>query len=501
MNRAQTSRFLSAVIAFLALEALLIGLAGGQVAAADPARALHLADLVLRLAAGQVPHLDVATPLGGWSVAPMALLLRAGATLGQAILWAPWGLAVLLVPALLWIGWSRLTLWPALALVLACLPLVLAPSLGGAGASVAPHQIRWAWALVCLLLPVLLFPPVQGRAGDWADAAVLGLPMAALAMIAPAAALALLPACGLGLPLSGRARLLARAGLLALAVLGLVTLVQGAGYWAALGRDLRSVVPAQGLGPVLLAPMQALALIAALVAVWLLWAIPGRAASGSTLLLCLPGFVYLAWRGGGADPLWLAGLGVVLIGLPGPEADPDRERILRSLGGIMLVLIAPVWLALAASPLRLGLPPEAGQVALLPGQAGILAPAEAAGPVVVQRPWTGQAQGPSFAGAPLEDCAVVTGVGTYVADLARDMGASAALDGQMPLVADRIAPQWIWLDWAPPVARGSEAARHLLVPGCALDPGARAQVLAGIDPGAVVLVEETPLYRLYRLAP
>ena len=137
---------------------------------------------------------------------------------------------MLIAPAVAWIAWSRLAFWPSLALSLLCMtvPLALVPGGTDPVLSLTAQASRWAWALAFLIIPVVLFPPIQGRAGDWADAVVLGLPMAALVMVKPGGALALLPACVLGLLLSGRGRLLLRALLLALAVLALVTLAAGA---------------------------------------------------------------------------------------------------------------------------------------------------------------------------------------------------------------------------------------------------------------------------------
>ncbi|PJE32485.1 hypothetical protein PSM7751_01616 [Pseudooceanicola marinus] len=513
MNRSETGRIIALLIGILAVEAGLIGLAGGFRFNAQAPQMLQLAELVLRSAGGQVAHLDFSSPLGSWSFAPAGLLMRAGMSAGEAMLWAQWGLAVLIAPAVVWIAWSRLAFWPSLALVLLCVtvPLALVPGGTDPVLSLAAQASRWAWALAFLVIPVVLFPPIQGRAGDWADAVVLGLPMAALVMVKPGFALALLPACVLGLLLSGRGRLLLRALLLALAVLALVTLVAGAAYWPAYGRDL--LAAAQGapsgdrFGHILLSPAQTLGTVSALAAVGLLWAMRGRSASGSTLLLLLPGFAWMSYQSAGHDALWLAVLGVVLLGLPGPEVDPDRERILRSLGGVMLVLIGPVLLNLGYSPVRHAVQPAARYSEVGAGQSGLFAPTRDLDRASVLTPWDTRASG-HFAGRPLPDCRVAEGHLAYVTRMAAVMGASPALDGQMPFVADEMAPQWWVLGWAPlpgsaPQVHGGlpgyDVARYLLVPLCAISPEVRDRILSRIDPDSVTLIEGSPLYRLYQI--
>ena len=513
MNRSETGRIVALLIGILAVEAGLIGLAGGFRFNAQAPQMLHLAELVLRSAGGQVAHLDFSSPLGSWSFAPMGLLVRAGLSAGEAMLWAQWGLAVLIVPAVVWIAWSRLAFWPSLTLVLLSMavPLALVPGGTDPVLSLAAQASRWAWALAFLIIPVVLFPPIQGRAGDWADAVVLGLPMAALVMVKPGCALALLPGCVLGLLLSGRGRLLLRALLLALAVLALVTLVAGAAYWPAYGRDLLAAAQdapsGDRFGRILLSPARTLATVSALAAVGLLWAMRGRAASGSTLLLLLPGFAWVSYQSAGHDSLWLAVLGVVLLGLPGPEVDPDRERILRSLGGVMLVLIGPVLLNLGYSPVRHAVQPAARYSEVGAGQSGLFAPTRDLDRASVLTPWDTRASG-HFAGRPLPDCRVAEGHLAYVTRMAAVMGASAALDGQMPFVADERAPQWWLLGWAPlpgsaPQVHGGlpgyDVARHLLVPRCAISPEVRDRILSRIDPDSVTLIEENLLYRLYQI--
>ncbi|PJE31954.1 hypothetical protein SAMN06297129_1998 [Pseudooceanicola antarcticus] len=527
MNRTDTGRFLALLIGYLGVQALLIGLRGGVYFGYHEADMIHLASLTMLEVEGQVAHLDFSTPIGEWSFSPISYLVRAGMGLGQAMLWSQWAVALLIAPALAWICWSRFTFWPsvAVALVVLSLPLALVYGTTEIFLSLSMHYNRWAWALAFLTVPVVLFPPVQGRAGDWADAAVLGLPMAMLVMIKLTYAVALAPACILGLLLSGRARVLLRALILALAVLAGITLVHGPGYWVAYVEDLFGVMesevrshPGPSFARILLSPAYTLGTLAGLAAVFLLRAIPGRGTSGLTLLIFLPGFAYIAYQNYGNDPLWLAMLGITLLGLPGPEADPDRERILRSLGAAMLVLIGPVMLNLGYSPIRHALQPEAPYEQVLPGHPDFQVLSRRMAGTSVARAWEGSPTQSvttqnltlleEFDGKPLPDCALETGLLPYFQVMSARMAQSEALAGRMPFVADSFSPHWMFLGWAPLPGGtpwyysglpGYENAQHLLVPHCVTNTKVRTIVLGQVDPETLNLVEENELYRLYEI--
>ncbi|MBR9764992.1 MAG: hypothetical protein GYB53_16070 [Rhodobacteraceae bacterium] len=528
MNRTETGRFLAIVTGFLALQALLIAVPGGFFFGFHEVDMMHLASLVMLEVEGQVAHVDFSTPIGEWSFAPMALLVRAGLGLGAAMLWSQWALAVLIAPAVVWICWSRFSFWPAVAvaLVVLTLPVALVYGTTDIFLSLSMHYNRWAWALAFLLVPVALFPPSQGRAGDWADAAVMGLPMALLVMMKLTYAVALTPACILGLLLTGRGRVLLRGILLALAVLGAVTVWHGPGYWLGYLDDLRAVMasdirsrPGVSFGRILLSPAYTLGTLAAFAAVLLLRAIPGRGASGLTLLLFLPGFAYIAYQNYGNDPMWLAILGVTLLGLPGPEADPDRERILRSIGGGMVLLVGPILLNMGYSPLRHALQPPEPYFQVLPGHPDFQALERRSVAVAVKRAWEGSpteevtAHGAplltEFAGEPLPDCALDNGILPYFRAMSDAMADSPALAGRMPFVADSFSPHWLFLGWDPLPGGtpwyysglpGYENASHLMVPRCVANTKVRSLVLSQVDPAKLTLVEENPLYKLYQIA-
>lgn len=553
MNKAETGRFWGILVAILGIEAALVALGGGVLRFDyQEGDTLHMAALILRSAAGQVAHLDYATPIGEWAYRPFALLLQLirgegphgvadAQGLGHAIRWGQWAVSVLLAPAVGWICWSRFRFWPAVALavMVLMLPVALVPGGTDTGLTLSMHYNRWAWALAIPALVIVLFPPDQGRAGDWADATVLGLAMGLLVLVKVTYVVALLPGAVVGLLITGRQRLLLRAVLVSLVPLLLVTLAHGIAYWRAYVEDLLIVMSSSRDHPGLpflatvFSPRYTLGTLAALGAAMLLKGIPGRGPMRVTLLLLLPGLLYITYQNYDNDPLWLAPLGLCLLGLPGPEADADRERILRTLGGAMLLLIGPVLLNLAYSPLRPLLARPAESLAALPGSEDFRAGGDRWARSVARQylrpeaeestsvPLAGRAGAAddgaqdgsvteaSFAGAALPGCGLESGALRYFASSAELLVAGGQItDGLQPFVADRFGLEWLYAGWDPLPGGapwyytglpGFAAASHLLVPLCAFSPVARREILAQIDPQTVTLVEETALYRLYEI--
>ena len=113
MSRPRTA----ALTAFLALAIVILGgvplLKGALYLEKHEGDTLHLAELVLRMARGEWPHLDFMTPIGVLAIAPIAVFVKAGAGIGHAIFYSQILVAVLLLPAVLRVATSRLTgPWP-----------------------------------------------------------------------------------------------------------------------------------------------------------------------------------------------------------------------------------------------------------------------------------------------------------------------------------------------------------------------------------------------------
>ena len=70
--------------------------------------AVHMAQIVLRMVEGQIPHQDFLTPLGAMAFLPIVWLVKLGAGFGASFAYAPVFIGLILLPAIHWIGTSRL---------------------------------------------------------------------------------------------------------------------------------------------------------------------------------------------------------------------------------------------------------------------------------------------------------------------------------------------------------------------------------------------------------
>ncbi|MDA0223602.1 MAG: hypothetical protein O3A08_13175 [Proteobacteria bacterium] len=77
--------------------------------------ALHVLEIVFRMSEGQWLHLDFMTPLGVLSFAPIVWLMSLGLGAGKAIMVSFVLFAAILLPALWWACYSRLSGWMAYA--------------------------------------------------------------------------------------------------------------------------------------------------------------------------------------------------------------------------------------------------------------------------------------------------------------------------------------------------------------------------------------------------
>ncbi|PKQ35147.1 MAG: hypothetical protein CVT61_07660, partial [Actinobacteria bacterium HGW-Actinobacteria-11] len=156
---------------------------------------LHLAEIVLRMAAGQWPHLDFMTPIGALAMAPLALLVRLGAGLGHAIFLSQILVALILMPAVIRVARSRFGspwgwAYGGFVMIL-CVALVHGEA--QRAVSISMHYNRWSWAIAYVVLPLVMIAP-EGRARPWLDGVILGLGMAALVLIKATYFAALMPA-------------------------------------------------------------------------------------------------------------------------------------------------------------------------------------------------------------------------------------------------------------------------------------------------------------------
>lgn len=496
-------------------------MAGGLILTAHEADMIHLSDMVLRMADGQVPHRDFMTPIGGWAVQPMALLFQAGLGLGSAMIWGQVLVALALLTIAAWVGASRLTSGQSLGLLIAVAGLGFGLVFGGDQPllSLSMHYNRWCWAAATLVV-VMTFVTPDGDRCAARDGALIGGLMAAMAMVKVTYALALALPILLALLHARRSRALWTALATALFVLLVVTLFEGLAYWRAYADDLLAVtrsshraMPSAGWRALVFSP-SGLPLTALMLAAW--WALrrAGLRQAALALVVFYPAFVFISWQNYGNDPLWLVAVALVLWSLSGRVADPLARKVTLAAALAAGVMILPVGINILTSPMHHAILPQDLTRPMLPDH-GDLRMATARG----QGAWISRALIPSgqgeptvFQGQTLPDCTLTGGL---IAVLERDGAALMRLDpalDRQPLVADLLSPHWMFeglrplrgaAPWYYDGLPGLADATHLMVPDCPADPSARRHFLGLIESQDLRLApagqaEGFTLYRIER---
>lgn len=372
---------------FLALILVLGGMElakGGLFVAKHEGDTLHLADFALRMAAGERPSLDFATPLGPLSAAPIAAFLAAGWGFGHALILAQLALACLLLPITLRVVASRFAparhgAMPAALFGFAVLVFVLALVAGGTetSVSISMHYNRWCWAMGYLLVALALLRPEPGQRRVLLDGLLIGVlaGVMVLTKLTFAVALALPVLAGLALRRAGAETLFALLGFVV--TLGAATLWLGGGYWLAYLGDLLQVAqssaraaPSGTLGQVLTAPAYLLATALPVLAVVALRK-SGQMNEGLLLLLLLPAVIYITYQNYGNDPQWLLLVALLLLlwrpAAGGPRhAGIEARALLTGMAVALMALGTPSWVNLVWSPFRHLVLPAAQMVAVGP---------------------------------------------------------------------------------------------------------------------------------------
>ncbi|RVV98510.1 hypothetical protein EKE94_06220 [Mesobaculum littorinae] len=499
---------------------------------------LHLVDLVMRMAAGQRPHLDFVTPIGDLAILPLALFVEAGTGIGHAFVYAQILVAaVLLVPAV-WIGWSRFPgYWGILfAAAIMVLSLALVHGQAETAFSASMHYNRWAWALGFLAVGTAFLPPRGERPRHGIDGAVLGAAMTALGLIKVTYVLAFAPPIVVMLLLRGAWRTLAVA--LAVTALACLTLTAwlGPDYWGAYLGDLTAVsgseirsYPTYPLSTVLGGPAFLPGTLLGFAAVVLLrQGNADRAPYGLGLLLLLPGFFFVTYQNFGNDPQWVLLLGLLLIPLAPWSAEEDPTGALRMAGAAIIAalfaLAAPSYLNMATSPLTL-MTRDTTWVPIFPRNPphddfyssepqalryNVVTP----GPGVSDVADLGDRDAPAMVnGAALPDCALTSGLTLYLRSMARDLGSRGyGGPGAEVVVADLLSALWLFdgrilpvrgaAPWSYGGTPGWAQARYLVVPLCPLSPETRVAWLTALDDRGERLreVTRTALYIVFERA-
>ena len=499
--------------------------------------AVHLADLVLRMARGELPHLDFMTPIGILAVAPIAAFVRAGAELGHAFLYAQLLVAALLLLPALRVAQSRFAgpwrhLYAAVVMIF-CLALVYGEA--QPAISVSMHYNRWAWAIAYVILPLALAGPRTGPDRPWLEGAIIGAGLAALLLIKVTYLVALAPAVLVLLLVRRQGTALASAVLAGLLVIAAVTLWTGPAFWLAYLRDLLTLAgsefrqaPGLDFGSTVTDPAYLGASMALLMAVVLVRQ-AGRAEAGLGLLLLAPGFFYVTYQNFGNDPQWLFLVALMLLALR--PAAGLRNALGWAIAPAMTLTATlafgfglPSMLNLAWSPVTIlggsddSFTPLLGTAA---GQGDFLTSIGPAQGVQRKMPYDGP--GTPFAsfragakhpepamlnGEALPECALDGGFVAWFRVVADDLVA-AGYGGDRIVTADLFGSFWLYgalepvkgaAPWYYTGTPGIANADYVLVPLCPLNGMQRARMLKALTEDGWHLdeVRRTPLYILVR---
>lgn len=534
MSRARTGL----LFAIMALAVVVFGgaplLKGAFYLGKHQGDAMHLADLVLRMADGQLPHIDFMTPIGFLAIYPMVLFVKLGFGLGHAIFYAQILVAVLLFLPAFYVAKSRLTgIWPyayGAFIMLLCLALVHGEA--QSAISISMHYNRWAWAVAYVIVPLAVLEPL-GRRSPWLDGALIGIGLAVLVLMKITYFVALAPGILLALLARRNGKAILAALVAGLAVAAAMTAYAGIDFWFAYLGDLLTVArsperpaPSESFAGVVAFPSY-LGASLTLVAAVILLRQAGRMVEGMALLFLMPGFFYIAYQNFGNDPQWLYLLVFLLFALrPDHTARNGMGWNMRTTfeyaGVLALAFGMPSALNLAYSPFRHLASQTADTVPLLPHlpvHRDLKTLAEKIYTANVRMPYDGKGQ-PYAAyfnsanrppptilnGETLPECQLDGGMTAWFELVSADLE-KAGYGGSHLIGTDLYSAYWMFGDfksvkgaapWYYGGLSGAENADYIVVPLCPMEYSLRAQMLKSLaeDGWALHEVRRTDLYIL-----
>lgn len=496
--------------------------------------AMHLADLVLRMAEGQLPHLDFMTPIGFLAIYPVALFVKAGEGLGHAIFYAQILVALLVFLPAFYVAKTRLTgIGPyayGILVMLLCVALVHGEAQNAI--SISMHYNRWAWAVAYVIVPLALVEPIGPRR-PWLDGALIGLGLAVLVLMKITYFVALAPGILVALLARRNGRAILAALLAGLAVAAAMTAKAGVGFWFAYLGDLLTVAssterqaPGESFAGVVALPLYmggSLALVAAVIFLRQ----SGRMVEGMALLFLMPGFFYIAYQNFGNDPQWLWLLALLAFALRPDDSvyngfGWNMRTLLTYVGALALAFGMPSALNLAFSPFRHLATDTADTSALLtrmPVHDDVRTLTERLYTANLRRPYDGpgdpyasyrdKAKRPDATvlnGEVLPECQIEGGMAAWFEMVTTDLE-NAGYGGSHLISTDIYSAYWMFGDfrsvkgaapWYYGGLPGLENADYIVVPLCPMELGLRAQMLKTLDEDGWTLheVRRTDLYIL-----
>lgn len=496
--------------------------------------ALHLIEIVMRMGAGEWPHIDFMTPIGALAFLPVSWFLKMGAGIGHAIMGGMVLMAALMLPAIWWTAFSRFCGLRAYAFGGFLIILVTALVYGGSlqVASISMYYNRWAWAAAFVVVALCILP--EGRKSASADGLAIGLGMAFLALAKITFFVALVPGVLVALVLRQSWFSLGIATIGGAIIALLVTLAGGVDFWAAYLADLRAV-SASGIRPqpsdslaVLLIGPSFLAVNACLLAGIVFLRQAGCSLEGLLLLLFAPAFVYITYQNWGNDPKWLLLLAFILLELrPVRHVNNmlgwDMARAMGIVAGISVTLFLPSLVNLTFANFRHAQMSREGFFQVLAGEtnadlamqtARMYAPARREafdlGDPKIRALVAGTVTTPEdrLNGQGMWPCKLEMGLVGVLHQMARDLQKIPATRDSTVFVADTFSNLWLF-GWTRPLKNGSPwyyggdagllEADYILVPLCPVTPRARSLVLEQIENRVDLVLNEVARNDLFIL--
>lgn len=532
MNGPNPGKLAAIVLGLIAVSALPVLVRGGLFLTNFEGDAFHLADIVLRMVAGERSHLDFMTPLGALGFQPIVWFAKAGFDLGHAFVFGQVLFALAVAGPLVWAAGSRLSPPVAYAFALSVVVLVTSLSHGQDGSIVAVsmHYNRWSWAVAFVACLIAFVPPRQWDR-PLVDGVILALAMTALAYLKATYIVAFAPLVfGVLLLRKDLARLVTAVVVGAVLAAGIIAISGFASVMAYLG-DLQSIrgtgvraSPGLEFADLLISPPYFVGIAAALVGVFLLRG-SGARSEGLAILLLVPACVFVTWQNFGNDPIWLVLLATLLAAYR-PARNPKRPASKDASVGIAAAAFAAAVLSVplvqnhAVSGARMLTLDGSRYTELVPGRPGLgdlympALPADLVrgrsnltdpgGPYEMLAERVPDHAPAAFLGETLPTCQIVTGLRSAMAEIAQSLGE----DEHAVFVADLVSVHWLFGDggplpggapWTYGTLSGLENATHVLVPLCAIDVNARNVILERLEAEgpALSIDRRTEQYLLY----
>lgn len=529
-----------AIWGFLSIVLVAMGFAaqspGGFFIGKHEGDTLHLLEILMRMEAGEIPHLDFMTPIGVLAFSPFVTFLDAGFSVAQSIFWGQVLMGVILLPAAWWIAVSRLSgPWPYLfGLIIMTFAVALVHGEAQRSASISMHYNRWAWATAFLAILAALVP-ARFRRAPVADGVIIGAALSFMALAKVTYFVAFFPPILLALILRRAWTSTITAALVGLLTIALVTVLFGVSFWGAYIADMLEVSgstvrpqPGEPFTAIMGAPAYIGGSLIAFLAVIVLRQ-GRRATEGLVLLTLIPGFFYVTYQNYGNDPQWLMLLSVLIFArLPEEGLVNGWGWPLRSAGQMLgvaaLALSLPTLFNLVYSPFRHAAIDTAQYTPLMPNDtrnADLRIMEFRAytldGRVPLDTPGGGleayagrveRADVGTLNGEPLRRCALEVGMTGWYQAIADDLAANGYSESRI-LFADLFSSIWLFGDfarltdgspWYYGGLPGFESAQYVLVPECPIAMDVRKSVLDAITETGTALMEvhRSPLYVLLK---